>query len=144
MSNIIRITLAASALALLAACAGGGTKRGSTPEAQVTARAEARWKHVLALELQQAYEFFTPGYREAHDFKRYETSIENRQLDWTAARVTGVTCDTAERCVASVSIDYTLIGGMPGVENVSATQALDESWLKIGGQWYHLPSRALP
>lgn len=144
MIAIPRVLALSLLAALLAACAGGGTKRGGTPEEQVKARAEARWTLVLAQDLPKAYAFFTAGYREANSLERYESSIRNRQINWTAARVGNVLCDTPERCIAKVSVDYTLIGGMPGAKDVSATQVIDENWLHLGGQWYLLPSRALP
>lgn len=149
MKAISRTILMALFAALLTACAGTGTgasagKRGGTPEEQVSARAEARWKHVLAFELPQAYAFYTPGYREANSFERYTNFIQNRRVQWTGAKVKSVTCTAPERCVANVAVDYKLIGGMPGAPDVGATQVVEETWLLVDGAWYHLPTRSLP
>ena len=45
---------------LLTACASNPQQ---TPEQQVAQRAEARWKHLIAKDYQQAWEYLMPSYR---------------------------------------------------------------------------------
>ncbi|MCK7594583.1 hypothetical protein [Pseudomarimonas salicorniae] len=143
MTRTVHFTLLATVLLLLTACAGG-VRKAATPEELIADRAAKRWEAVLAGDWSKAYTYFTPGYRKVVDAKSYEASALARNVKWTGARVTEVRCDAElpDRCVAFVSVDYQIIGGVRGVPELASTQLLRESWLKEDGNWYHLPRRA--
>lgn len=92
---------------------------------------------------EKAYAYFTPGYRDVNAYEAFRVSMVNRQVNWTAARSVGAECESAEKCVVTVEINYSLIGGLRGVSEVSSTRRSDETWLKLGGEWYLLPQRAV-
>ena len=54
---------------LLTACASNPQQ---TPEQQVAQRAEARWKHLIAKDYQQAWEYLMPSYRNLVSPQDYE------------------------------------------------------------------------
>jgi hypothetical protein len=140
VKNTHRIAAFAVAISLLAACAtGGGPRPGQTPEQYLETRAEARWAHVLGGQWAEAYAFLTPGYREVHDLQGYRDAMQNRRLQWTAAEVQGVDCDSDERCSVQVRVNYSVIGGIPGVREMSSVHNVSETWLRLGGEWYMLP-----
>jgi hypothetical protein len=140
MSRMLLPVLALLAAGLLGGCASDPT-RGLTDEQVLSLRAEARWKHLIAGEFRRAYEYLTPGARAVTTPEAYEARFASRQVDWKAARVVGVACPEEERCVVSVSVDYTLLGGLRGVGPLDAGQHIEETWLKLDGRWFHLPRR---
>ena len=129
------------AILLLASGCARMVKDTRTPEEIVAERANARWAAVIEGQWQQAYDLLTPGYRAATDFDSYRMNLLARKINWTAASTTKVVCESAEKCTASVKIDYALVGGLPGVSRVTSSATADETWLKLDGQWLHLPNK---
>lgn len=139
MQYLRTASLAAFALFLGACASKGGISE--SPEKYLTKRAEARWTAMISGQWEQAYAYFTPGYREASSLEGYRQSMLGRRVSWTGARVKKVECSDAERCLVGVEVDYSLIGGMPGVANVSSQHYSEETWLRLGGEWYYLPAK---
>lgn len=141
-STFLRI-LPIALIALLAACAGG-TRKASTPEEIIAQRAAKRWEAALAADWKTAYRYLTPGYRKVVSLADYEANAKARNVKWRSARVDEVQCDPdiRERCVAFVSIDFEVIGGVRGVPELASSMQLRENWLLEDGNWYHLPRRA--
>jgi hypothetical protein len=133
--------LLAALVVLLSACAAGtpAPSADRSPEEHLSARAAARWQHLIAGEWEQAYALLTPGYREVNDFDAYRQTMRERKIDWTAAHVTGVECESESRCTVRVRMEYSVIGGIPGVRDMSSVRTSAETWLKLGKDWYFLP-----
>ena len=115
--------------ALLSACASFQTK----PEDAVTQRANERWQALIKGDMAKAYTYSTPGFRAVVDLEgfRGRTGIAGR---WYDAQVVNVTCDTADRCKASIKLVFgTLI---PGFSKDRMTTHIDETWLLEDGQWW--------
>ena len=83
----------------------------------------------------------TPGFRDVTTLDNYRLMLLNSKIGWTAAKSQGVECASEERCIVKINIDFEVIGGLPGVGDVKSHQVLEETWLKIDGQWYFLPRR---
>jgi hypothetical protein len=136
--------LAALATLLLSACTGTGTSKvmdARTPEQIVAERAALHWQAKMEGRWADVYALLTPGYREANTLEAFQANFLGSSVTWKSFEVAGVTCDSAERCVASVRVEFALTGGMPGVPNMASTQAVQETWLLIDGSWQHLPRR---
>lgn len=129
-NSVTAFVLASSCTIGLAACAGLGDT-GKTPEQIVSERIEARWKALLAGDLEKAYSFMAPSYREAVGFERYKAqagSAVNRQ----GAELVKVECE-AERCEATVRIDFTLpLRPRDGVQHTHVV----ERWVSEKGGWW--------
>jgi len=130
---MFRKQLGIVALALLVAltggCALGGKKPDLPPEEAVKIRAQAWADAVLAKDIEAAYGFTTPNYREYSSAQRYSSTVAG-SLRWTEAEVDSVQCDE-EVCEVRVIIGYKI--KRYGIEN---RRVVDYKWLKVAGQWW--------
>ncbi len=118
---------------LLAACAIESSK----PETVVAKRAQARWDALIKGDLETAYQFLSPGYRQAMPFDRYERNIHGVGL-WQAARVSKVVCKQPDVCEATVEVDVKLV--VPRIqEPIESTNPLYERWVYTDKQWWYVP-----
>ncbi len=143
---MIRIPLAARALPVvlvlaIAGCASAPASKQLAPEEIVAERAQQRWDALMGGRWDEAYGMLTRGYRDAHNLDSYRANFLGGLVNWKAVRVVRVTCDSPERCIATLDVDYELKGGMPGVPRLETTQQLEETWLDVGEGWLHLPRR---
>jgi len=122
-------------LLLLSACATTA-QTGDTIEK----RATARWDVLLSGDLAGAYEFLSPGYRSSVSSLDYQRSLLTKQVKWTGARYIESEC-TENTCKVKISLDYALYGALPGVRSYTGTQAVNESWVLTGGNWYLVPGK---
>ena len=138
MNNIItggRIGAASLCLLMLSACASIG---GSTPS--IEQRATERWDLLFSDELTAAYQYLSPGYRSSVSAKNYQRSLLLQRVKWTGARY--IESDCAETsCKVKISLDFTVQGALPGVKSFDGTQEIDESWVKVDGNWYFVPNK---
>jgi hypothetical protein len=112
------------AASLIAGCAGLTPR---SPEEAVKERAQARWDALVRGDVKTAYEFFSPGSKQAMSLESYEGSI--RRGFWKKAWVKGVKCETSERCTADIGIEYEFMGRR-------TPSGLVENWIKEGGTWW--------
>jgi hypothetical protein len=116
----------------LAGCAGGAPEApgvgSTTPEAVVIGRAEARWKAMIAKDLDKAYEFLSPGSKAANPPSLFKGKI--RPLDWRQAKGRSASCD-ATKC--QVLISLTVADARLGGE---VTTVVPETWLLDRGEWW--------
>jgi hypothetical protein len=138
MIPVPRWWLAALAAALLAGCVTQAPRPAAEPP---ELRAAQRWEALIGRDAATAYGFFTPAYRSVNGLDAYEVQVQKARTDWTAAEVTATECPEPDRCVVRVKVDFELRGLLPGVARHAATQAVDETWLKVDGRWYFLPAR---
>jgi hypothetical protein len=130
----LKIPAFAFALLVLAGCAG----MQQAPEEVVLERAQARWDALLTGNLAEAYEYLSPGYRSAVSLNSWQRAWLTQKINRTGARVTESDC-AEDTCNVTISIDYVLIGAIPGVGRLDKTTTIDEDWVRVSGQWYHLP-----
>jgi len=124
--------------ALITACAGPGQKA-SSPEELVSARAQARWEAQLAGQWGQAYSYLTPGHRSGETKELYTVRMQNKPVQWTAARVLGTNCPEERVCEVDVSVAYVVHNPMASVDRMGNERVVDETWLHVDGEWYYKP-----
>ena len=122
-------------LLLLSACAT--TQR---PADSVEKRAVARWNAVLSNDFDAAYEFLSPGYRSSISNLQYQRSLLLKRIKWNEASYVESDC-TETTCKVKISINYTMYGGVPGVQSFEGTQTITESWVLIDDVWYLIPKQ---
>ncbi len=122
-------------LLLMSACAGtGGTKN------NIENRAQDRWDSILSDDLIGSYEYLSPGYRSSVSLNRYQRTLLMQKIRWTGAEF--IKSDCAETsCKVKISLDYTVYGAIPGVKSFDGAQEIEESWVKVDGNWYFVPNR---
>lgn len=116
-------------VALTGGCALGGKQPDLPPEETVNIRAQAWADALMARNIEAAYGFTTPAYREYSSTKRYNSMVRG-SLRWSAAAVESVQCDE-EVCTVRVVVDYEV--KRYGIKN---RRPIEYKWLKIEGQWW--------
>lgn len=119
-----------AALAVLAGCA---SVESGTPEEIVKARAEARWKAMVAHDFKRAYEYLAPSYRAVSSFERYNEKI-NGGAPWIRVDVGRVQCEAADKCTVAVRIESQPVGVMNFKGNIVTGDS--ETWLLEDGKWW--------
>ena len=108
------------------------------PERTIEERVTARWDTVLSDDFAGAYEYLSPGYRSSVSSVQYQRSLLLSKVKWNEAQYIESDCaDTT--CKVKISLKYTVYGGVPGVKSFNGTQAIDESWVLVDGNWYLVP-----
>jgi hypothetical protein len=147
--SLLRPGATVLALALLGACAtqnqpGAGPISGqaasstAAPDELVRERAEARWQALVERRFSDAYTYLSPGYRELTTVNDYVAAMSNRPVRWESADVTDATCD-ADVCQVKVLMTYSLTMPQAGVGRINSVSGINEQWLKLDGEWFHLP-----
>ncbi len=122
-------------LLLLSACASTGGSKGSIEQ-----RATERWDFLFSDNLTAAYDYLSPGYRSSVSLKQYQRTILLQRIKWTSAKYIESECAETS-CKVKISIDYTVYGALPGVKSFDGTQEIEESWVKVDGNWYFVPNK---
>lgn len=131
---------------LLSGCAATGTKsdghavaaEGEVPQA-LQRRAVERWELLIAGDMDKAYEYLTPGYRQTRSLERYKAGARNAALTWKEAKWHRGDCVGPDSCTAVILLTYSV--KMPGAGSVPGIRPLEERWIRSRGEWYHLPDR---
>ncbi|MGV6826497.1 MAG: hypothetical protein ACWA5Q_05935 [bacterium] len=104
-------------------------------------RVQGRWDALIDQDFKGAWEFETPGYKAAYDWKQYRAKF-GMHIAWTGARVHRV--EVHEDLVANpvakvlVKVKYVALLAVESDEKIESERVLSEKWLKEGDQWYHL------
>ena len=137
MLSLSHTTLAARTAALTLAAAtlvGCATAPATpaTPEQAVSERAQQRWDRLLVRDFEKAYTYLTPAYRNLKTPAQYASRFGNGAA-WHSAKVDKVTCESAERCTATIKLEVVVLarGFTKPLEST-----LYETWLLDEGQWW--------
>lgn len=122
----------AGALLTLAGCTGK-----SGPDS-IDTRSVERWNHLIAHEADKAYDYLSPGFRATKTRDDYAAAMNNRPVQWKAAKFKSKTCDE-DSCTVLVDVTYSVM--MPGAVGKSGdvTTTQNETWVLVDGAWYFLP-----
>lgn len=134
--SVVSLWMVALCATLLAACATTGHK--PSPEQLVQERAKARWDALLDDRIEDAWGYFTPGYRTGLSLAAYHRRLAARRILYTGAEVTGSTCSETS-CKVKISVDFAVMGALPGVPRMDSTSPVEEDWVFTAGDWYLLP-----
>lgn len=100
-----------------------------------------RWKAVIENDLEKAYQYFSPGYKEIESLLSYRNRIATAKIhmNWKEAQFKSATCESEDLCKVQVSISYTYTFPRRSMGNVDADSVSVENWIKIKGDWYLVP-----
>jgi hypothetical protein len=133
------------AVLALSACGGPTGTKSEAPGIAATgegveARAQQRWDLLIAGKPDQAWNFFSPGYREIKDQATYASDVAVRPVKWTKAVVKGSQCpDGPEVCNVEVEVHFSMESSLPGVGKLESYSPILERWIEIEGTWYFVP-----
>lgn len=121
---------------LLAACSEPEPPR--EPSEIVAERAQARWDALVGQDFEDAWPFYTPGFRQQLPAGDFAAEMGRRPVKWTAAEVLEVECAGDEpRCEVRTRVDYKAPASIPGVGNLTGKSVVTEIWLQIGDEWWY-------
>jgi len=101
-------------------------------------RAQARWDALLAGDLAKAYTYLSPAYRSSVGPLQYQRQVLLQKVRWTGAQYIDSEC-LESTCKVRISLDFALIGALPGVRRYDGHQEIEENWVKADGQWWYVP-----
>ncbi|NND44086.1 MAG: hypothetical protein HKN58_02095 [Xanthomonadales bacterium] len=138
MTEQARIIARFAILVLVVALAGCATT--GAPAKQIAERAQARWDALVAGDLDTAYGYLSPAYRSSVNSMQYQRRILLQKVRWTGAEYIDSDC-LEDSCKVRISLDFSLIGALPGVRRFNGTQEIEETWIKSGGKWWYVPEK---
>ncbi len=110
----------------------------ATPD-NVDRRSVERWNYLISRQAEKAYDYLTPGFRATQPRDTYAAAMNNRPLQWKSAKFNHKEC-AEDRCTAYVDVTYAMkMGAIPG-GSVESTNTQSETWIRLKGEWYFLPS----
>ncbi|MCW8925429.1 MAG: hypothetical protein OQJ84_04155, partial [Xanthomonadales bacterium] len=100
----------------------------------------ARWDALLSGDLAAAYEYLSPGYRSSVSLLQYQRLILLKKVKWTSAEYIESDCEE-NSCNVKIMLGFTVYGALPGMRTFTDTQDIEESWVRVEGQWYYVPPK---
>lgn len=125
---VLRV-LAATLATSLAGCAGESPPPTATPEELVRERAQAWADALLAKNLEAAYQFTSPNYRQFSAVGKYHARVAGAG-NWREAEVTEVDC-SEQTCDVHLIVKYYI----PQMKMVNETR-LEYRWVQLEGEWW--------
>lgn len=123
-------------ICLLAGLAGCATP-GGAPDETVKQRAQARWDLLIERKAGEAWEYYTPGYRETVDRRDFAYDIARRPVRWLAAEVLTADCEP-NRCNVRTKVQYKVPSARAGMSNMEPSRVVEETWIRTGGRWWYV------
>jgi hypothetical protein len=123
----------------LASCASQ-PRPSSIEDVAVSQRAVERWQHLIGGRADLAWDYLTPGVRSTKTRERYAEEMSDRPVKWKAVRFKSEDCTTETTCTVTLEVEYTVRMPVTGVGDVTVPADVNERWLRIDGQWFHLPA----
>lgn len=127
--KILANTGMAVIVALAVGCAEFGAKSSVPPEEAVKLRAQAWADALLAGDLQGAWAYTSPHYREFSSSKDYSRFVLGSGR-WTSATVNSVQC-TEDVCDVVIVIEYEI-----KLMKMTNQRPLNYKWVLVDGEWW--------
>lgn len=141
----MRATLASALCLALAACAsGGGTPTAAGGKDELQARAVERWNLLIAGKTAEAWDYLSAGVRSSKSREQYASEMANRPVKWEKVRYESKECAKPDACVVRLVLDYSVELPLAAVGRVSSPAAIEERWIALDGNWYHVPAEFVP
>ncbi|UXI67781.1 hypothetical protein [Tahibacter amnicola] len=102
-------------------------------------RVVKRWDLLISRQAIDAYEYLTPGFRQTKTREQYSMEMNTRPVQWKKASVLEKKCETEDVCDVSVTMEFTI--PVHGAGNTPGFSVMHEKWMKIDGEWLHLPEK---
>lgn len=103
-----------------------------------------RWKAVIANDLEKAYEYFSPGYKEIENLLSYRNRIATAKIhmNWRNAAFKSAKCESESLCKVLVDIDYTYTFPRRSMGSTDSSSTIVENWIIANGKWRFIPKES--
>ena len=108
----------------------------SQPEDILAERVQARWDALLSGEYEEAYAYFSPGYRSTTSVIDFAVEFRMRRIRWISAEYVEKSCEE-KICTVKVRVEYKVAKPVPGVPVWHSFSTDEEKWVNIDGQWWY-------
>lgn len=135
------LALAAFVSVTLAGCASTGAGGAIDGNRAVVKRAEARWDAVLAGDFENAYQYYSPGFRSSHTRGDFELGMRLRKVQFREARYVEQSCE-GDRCDLKFEVQYHIASPVPGLDQWQSNTTIDETWIRTQNEWWYLPDNS--
>jgi hypothetical protein len=133
--SVTRQLASVLAFAALAGCAS----MSANPEAVVRVRAGETAKARIANDFDSVYQFTAPSFRAVTPLNGYKNTFVG-PVQWSAAEVESVQCETQDKCVAKMKVQAKPLVRLGSRQAPSITSYFDETWIRENGQWWLFPT----
>lgn len=103
---------------------------------QVQARSQQRLDLLMAGNIEKAYGFSTPGYRETHSQAQFRADYAAGISRYVSADVKSASCEQ-DACTVMVGVRYKYASSI-GAKPMVIERATQERWIRTEGQWWFL------
>lgn len=104
-----------------------------------------RWQAVIENDLERAYEYFSPGYKNIETLLNYRNRIATAKINmnWTSGKYKSAQCkndtDTESMCKVQVQVGYTYTFPRRSMGTVETESVVVEDWIQVDGKWHLVP-----
>lgn len=107
-------------------------------EQQVEKRAKSRWEALIAQDVDKAYQYLTPGFRQVNTLDTYKASRRAGGVAlWKSADVESVKCEESI-CTVKLKLTYIYMGSVGALQGQELSTTLTEKWILSDGDWWFL------
>ena len=131
---VFRLALAAVVAFAFASCASQPRNESD----HVVERAQELRELLIAGELEEAYEYYSPGYRSTHSLIDFGVQERTRRVRYTSVNYQSHECDES-RCIVKFDMGYRVATPVPGLSYYDGTSLVEDTWIKTQGEWWYLP-----
>jgi len=138
VNPISKAVLLLMLVAMLGACASAPSGRAGKAAADPELRAIERWNLLIAGQAEKAYDYLSPGRRDAETREVYAQRMNNRPVRWEEAIFMSKACEQPDTCRVTIQLNINV--PLPGMGGASPSLSFSqETWVRArNGQWYYL------
>ncbi len=132
MMNKIKPLLLLSVVLLLSAC--------QTNEDLPTS-VNNRWAAIVSQDLNTAYEYFSPGYKELETLDAFRLRMATARLNvkWKKAAYESQECSDENVCEVKLNITYEYSFPKRSMGGMEVDTTITENWIRTDGKWHFVP-----
>lgn len=109
----------------------------TTRRAELEQRVTAKWDAMIRKDLAAAYSLTSPAYRNLFSLDAFKRNFSLNKVAWK--RIEVVSTDFKNDDAATVGIKVYFVYYQPQAEKAAEmTTYIDESWVRVDGQWWYL------
>jgi len=120
-------------LVILVSCLAACTESEPQP---IDERAEARWNYLIEQKFEEAWEYYSPGFRQTTPKIDFARDMVRRPIRWLDASVVGWECEE-EVCEVRLSVSYQPVGAPNEISRMRMSRVIEERWILVDGQWWY-------
>jgi hypothetical protein len=127
-------------LVFSAGCANLSENRDLPDDERVRIRAQAWADALMAGDVETAYSFTSPNYRQYARWGRYNAEVAGSSW-WTGLVLNSVRC-SEDVCDVTYIVNYKISHPMSKASGATSRRRMDYKWVEVDGQWWlYVPAK---